>query len=105
MKFVKGLIDQILHCGRHHKISCLYACHDPCRGNETKTILKESMYIVTFPSKVPEQTTRRVLETYCGLNKTNRDFVRSQYSRPVYCYKNAPLTVIGDQFIKVLVDD
>ena len=101
---VYQLLNEILHIGRHHKISAIITNHLPTNFNWTRIILNECHICVYFPSFATNKV-KYLLEQYVDLeNKEIRRFKRMN-TRWVAVFKWAPRIFLSEHEIGFLDRD
>jgi hypothetical protein len=96
---VISIMNSILECGRHYKISCIVVSHLACKGSETKTILNECHKIVLFPQSIGAANLKYLLNCYSSLDKNQQEKVKKLKSRWVCICKTYPNVICSEKDI------
>lgn len=90
------ILDQILQCGRHKRISMVYISHLPCNGKDTRLILSEANFLTIFPRSMGSRAIRYLLSEYFGLSKQQVSKIKKLDSRFITLCRTFPMVILYD---------
>jgi len=101
-KKVNGILTSVLETGRHFNTSVLYTSHLSCTGHDSKRILNEASFIVTFPQNMSAKSLKYLYENYLGMDRALIQKILSMQGRWVTTVKSYPQVIFSENevFIK-----
>jgi predicted kinase len=102
---VYKILNAILECGRHEKISCINTNHLPTAKNETRRILNEAHAIVYFPHSGSVRGINYLLTDYVGLTKEDIAVIKGMKSRWCCIFKNYPQIAMTERQLWFVGDE
>ena len=99
---VTNLRDTLLKRGRHFNVYTICTAHQCTNYKDSRVILNEVSSITVFPKSGSTNGIKRVLETYCGMNKKQVAEIFNLPSRWVTVNKNYPMYVLYEKGIYML---
>ena len=99
------LRDEIMKNGRSHTkdrmddIDVIISNHDILGGQETKTMIRESIFYVVFPKGSTPQQLNTLCKTYAGLKKEHINRIVNNDARAVLIHNGSPGYVMTDKEI------
>lgn len=91
---VKGLMDDILQCGRHENIYTIITSHMLNNNKETRIIMAEQTSITVFPNSGSTRFITYCLKQYLGLSSDEIRRILKLPSRWVMIYTHSPRYVL-----------
>lgn len=101
-KLLMRLLEEILNVGRSLKITLLIISHILMNYRFTRNMLMECNKIVMFPNSGAKHQYRNFLKQYVGLDKDQIKKLLNTKSRWLMIDKEAPLTALTDNKLKIL---
>lgn len=103
-KAIMNFVNQVLMQGRHFRISVCMSRHLAAGGQDTKTIINESRWVVTFP--YAGGNLNYFYKNHCDIN-TDEDkrYIKGAGSRYIFVHKSNPNFMFGERFIKPIADN
>jgi len=99
------LRDEIMKNGRSHTkdreddIDIIISNHDILGGNETKTMIRESIFYVVFPKGSTPAQLHALTKTYAGLKKEHIKRIMDNEARAVLIHNGTPGYVLTEKEI------
>ena len=103
-KEVMRIMDSILTCGRHYRVSACVVFHECCNGPQTKKILNESSSITFFPLVMSGRNLKYLAESYLGLDKEMIQRIKKLKTRSCTVVKGYPKLCVAKHDIFTLTD-
>lgn len=101
-KLVQKLRSECLEIGRHQNISMILTSHQIFNYKETRIILNEANYVVTFPRSGSAGQIRDYFRRYAGFNKKEIDDIMSIKTRWICFSKTAPQYILHQTGARLL---
>jgi len=99
------ILDQILQCGRHKRISLINISHLACNNKDTRLILSEANYLTIFPRSMGSRAIRYLLSEYFGLSKQQVAKIKKLDSRFITLCRTYPMVILYDTGAYLLSND
>lgn len=104
-KYVCGLRDWLLECGRHYKTRMLCTSHLIMNYASTRRLLNEATAVVIFPKGGSSYHMKQYLQKYAGLEKRQIKRILKLPSRWVRLERTYPMYVMYEKGAYLLADD
>jgi Cdc6-like AAA superfamily ATPase len=102
---VYKILNAILECGRHEKISCVNTNHLPTNKGDTRRILNESHAVIYFPHSGSVRSINYLLMDYVGLTKEDIQVIKGMKSRWCCIFKNYPQIAMTERNLWFVGED
>ncbi len=99
---IMSTLKECLEIGRHVNTYVIMTNHLATNGPDTKPILNEASSITFFPQAGTGRGLTYLLESYCGLNKKDIEFIKTKKSRWCTFYKTYPMVLLFEREILTL---
>jgi Cdc6-like AAA superfamily ATPase len=96
------ILKSVLEIGRHWSIYVLMTNHLATNGPDTRPILNEAHTVTFFPQAGTGRGLTYLLQTYCGLNTKDIEFIKTKKSRWCTFYKQYPQCLMFEREILTL---
>lgn len=96
-KYISGLRDWLLECGRHHRIRLCMTSHNLSNYKATRLQLLEATSVTFFPRAGATFQLKNFLKTYGGMDDRQIQRVLRLPSRWVTMYKSYPMFILYEK--------
>lgn len=96
------VIKSVLEIGRHYNTYVIMTNHLATNGPDTRPILNEADTVTFFPQAGTGRGLTYLLQTYCGFNTKDIEFIKSKKSRWCTFLKKYPQAVMFEREILTL---